>query len=88
MHDRTKVTLTDVRHVPDLKKNLISIDTLEAKGCKYSAKDGVLTVTKDDCFVMSARRSGSLYILQGNKVTGVSAGCSARSEQQNRPPSR
>ena len=60
MHDGTNVTLTDVR---DLTKNLSSLGTLKAKYCKYSIKDGVLTVTKDDHFVMSATRSGSLYIL-------------------------
>jgi hypothetical protein len=34
MHDRIVRTLTDVRHVPDLKKNLISLGTFEALGCK------------------------------------------------------
>ena len=43
MHDRMTVTLTEVWHVRDLTKNLISLSTLEAKCCKYLAKDGVLT---------------------------------------------
>jgi hypothetical protein len=34
MHDGIVSTLTDVRHIPDLKKNLISLDILEALGCK------------------------------------------------------
>ncbi|CAL9127782.1 unnamed protein product, partial [Musa textilis] len=36
MHDGIVRTLTNVRHVPDLKKNLISLGTLEALGCKYT----------------------------------------------------
>ena len=50
MHDGTKVTLIDVGHVPDLTKNiLISLGTLEAKGCKYSTEDGVLVVAILSC---------------------------------------
>ena len=33
----------------------------------------VLTVTKDNQFVISTRRSGNLYILQGSTVTGAKA---------------
>ena len=35
-------TLSNVRHILDLKRNLISLGTLESNGCKYSAKGGVL----------------------------------------------
>ena len=35
MADRIIRTLTNVRHVPDLKKNLISLGTLDANGCKF-----------------------------------------------------
>ena len=50
----------------------------------------MLTVTKDGRFVVSTRRSGSLYILQRNTVTSVAAGCSARRSARgvNKPPSR
>ncbi|GJU96176.1 retrovirus-related pol polyprotein from transposon TNT 1-94 [Tanacetum coccineum] len=33
MHDGVVRTITGVRHVPDLKRNLISLSTLEANGC-------------------------------------------------------
>ena len=52
-------------------KNFISLGTLEAKGCKYSTKDGVLVITKDGRLIMSARRLGNVYILQGSTVTGA-----------------
>jgi len=44
-HDGVVRTLSNVRHVPDLKRNLISLGTLESKGCKYSAESGVLKVS-------------------------------------------
>ena len=46
MHDRVMRTLTDVRHIPDLKKNLISLGVLDSQGYKYSAQGGVLKFSK------------------------------------------
>ena len=54
IHDGIVRTLSNVRHVPDLKCNFISLGTLESKGCKYSAEGGVLKVSK-----------GNLILLQG-----------------------
>ncbi|KAH0654835.1 hypothetical protein KY285_029717 [Solanum tuberosum] len=42
MCPRKDWTLTNVRHIPDLKRNLISLGTLESLGFKYSAEGGVL----------------------------------------------
>ncbi|KAJ9552349.1 hypothetical protein OSB04_016394 [Centaurea solstitialis] len=36
MHDGVVRTLTDVRHVPEMKKNLISLGLLDKNGIKYS----------------------------------------------------
>ena len=38
MHDGIVRTLSNVRHVPDLKKNLISLGTLDSNGYKFSAE--------------------------------------------------
>ncbi|MBA0754373.1 hypothetical protein Gogos_020408 [Gossypium gossypioides] len=38
-HDESIITLHDVRYVPDLIKNLISVGTLESKSFKVKAKD-------------------------------------------------
>jgi hypothetical protein len=35
MHDGIVRTLTDVRHIPSISKNLISLSTLDGKGYKY-----------------------------------------------------
>ncbi|GJY33991.1 retrovirus-related pol polyprotein from transposon TNT 1-94 [Tanacetum coccineum] len=47
MHDGVVKTLTDVRHVPDLKKNLISLGVLDSKGFKYTSENGELRVSKE-----------------------------------------
>ena len=39
-------TLGDVRHIPNLKRNLISLSTLDSKWYKYTGEDGVLKVSK------------------------------------------
>lgn len=52
MHDGIFRTLTDVWHVLELKKNLISLDALESNGCKCMAKGGVMRVTTCALVVM------------------------------------
>ena len=36
----------DVRHVPDLRKNLISLETLGCNGFSYKSTSGVMKVSK------------------------------------------
>uniref|UniRef100_A0A3Q7I4E9 CCHC-type domain-containing protein n=1 Tax=Solanum lycopersicum TaxID=4081 RepID=A0A3Q7I4E9_SOLLC len=43
-HDGLSRTLKDVRYVPDLKKNLISVGDLESKGFKVIANNGVMRI--------------------------------------------
>lgn len=42
MFDGVIRTLIDVRHVPELKQNLISLSTFDAKVYRYTIKGGVL----------------------------------------------
>ncbi|GJU74030.1 retrovirus-related pol polyprotein from transposon TNT 1-94 [Tanacetum coccineum] len=71
MHDGVVRTLTDVRHVPDLKKNLISLGVLDSKGFKYRSENGVLRVSKGALVVMKATKgTSSLYTLQGETIIG------------------
>ena len=55
MHDSIVRTLSNVRDVPDLKKNLISLGTLDSNGYKFSAEGGVLRVSKGSLIVMERR---------------------------------
>ena len=79
-HDGVVRTLTNVRYIPDLKRNLISLGTLESLGCKYSAEGGVLKVSKGALILMKANRIGSLYVLQGSVVTSSVAASSSLSD--------
>ncbi|KAG8492823.1 hypothetical protein CXB51_010147 [Gossypium anomalum] len=40
------ITLSDVRHVLELKRNLISLSTLDSKGYRYTAESGVLKISR------------------------------------------
>ena len=42
MHDNIVRTLDNVWHVPDLKKNLDSLDTTDSNNDKFPAESGVL----------------------------------------------
>ena len=52
MFDGVVRTLGDVRHIPDLKRNLISLSTLDLKGYKYTGEGGFLKVGKGVSIVM------------------------------------
>ena len=54
--DRVVKTLGNVRHVPDLKRNLILLSTLDSKGYKYTGESGVLKVSKGVLVVMKGRK--------------------------------
>ena len=53
-----------------MKKNLISLGTLNNNGCKYIAEDGVLKVIRGGLVLMKGFKRGSLYVLQGSMVSG------------------
>lgn len=44
--DEVVRTLGDMRHVPNLKRNLITLSTLDLKGYKYTGEGKVLKVNK------------------------------------------
>ncbi|KAG8478970.1 hypothetical protein CXB51_028852 [Gossypium anomalum] len=74
MFDGVVRTLSDVRYVPELKRNLISLSTLDSKGYRYTAESGVLKIFKGSLVVMKGqRKTAKLYVLQGSTVTGDAA---------------
>ncbi|KAG8475541.1 hypothetical protein CXB51_032350 [Gossypium anomalum] len=70
MHDGTIKTLSDVRYVPDLRKNLISLSILDLKGCKINIEWSGIKVSRGALVLLKGKRIGSLYILEGSTVTG------------------
>ncbi|KAE8725588.1 hypothetical protein F3Y22_tig00008386pilonHSYRG00069 [Hibiscus syriacus] len=69
--DGSTRVLTDVRYVPSLKKNLISLGALESKGSVVTMRDGVLKVTYGVLVMMKGIRKNNLYYYQGSKIIGV-----------------
>ncbi|KAK2973990.1 hypothetical protein RJ640_022713 [Escallonia rubra] len=69
MHDGIVRTLTDVRNVPELRKILISLGTLDSNSCSYWAADGVMRIMKGALVVMKELKQNSLYFLQGSTIT-------------------
>jgi len=74
-------TLSNVRHIPNLKHNLITVCTLESNRCKYSTEGGVLEIFKGALLLMKGERYGSLYTLQGYTMTGSTTITIASSEE-------
>jgi hypothetical protein len=52
MFDGIVRKLTDVRHVPEIKKKMISLGVLDSSGYKYTSKGGALKVSKGILVVM------------------------------------
>ena len=61
MFDGQVQTLTNVRHVPDLKKNLLSLGALEARGYKFFSADGGIKVTRGSMIIFKGERMTNLY---------------------------
>ena len=62
--------LTDIRHIPGLKRNFISVGTLDKNGCSYKAEGGVLKVTRGSMVLMKGLLVQGLYVLQETTTHG------------------
>ncbi|KAG6383625.1 hypothetical protein SASPL_156612 [Salvia splendens] len=69
-HDEVFCTLSDVRHVPQMTKNLISLSTFDSKGFNFKGEGGVMHIMKCSKVVLTVLKQGNLYILKGSIVTG------------------
>lgn len=63
------VMLTRVRYIPELKRNLISLGTLDESGCCYKAENGCLNVYRNNSIVLKGIKRNGLYILYGQHYT-------------------
>ena len=69
MFDGVVRTLCDVRHVPDLRKNLISLGTLDCNGFSYKSTSRVMKVSKCVMTVMKGQKLvGNIYKLLGTTI--------------------
>ena len=68
VHDGSIKKLIDVRSIPKLKRNLISLSTLEALGFNFPSIDGVLMVSRGNRIILKGNRLNNLYYLQCSTV--------------------
>ena len=69
MEDGIVRKLKEVRYVPQLKRNLISVGALEALGIVIFVRDGVLKMIKGSMVVMKGVHRDNLYYLKGSTIT-------------------
>ena len=70
MFDGVVRVLSNVRHVPDLRKNLISLGILDDLGYPYSSNGGIMKITKGASMMMEGQKVSTLYRLIGNTIMG------------------
>lgn len=81
-HDGSIRTLKDVRYVPSLSKNLISLGTLEEKGFRFQSEDGVMKIISGALVVMKGvRKNNRLYHYQGTTIIGTAAVASSDEQE-------
>ena len=73
MHDNNVRILTHVRYVPELKRNLISLGTLDELGYAYKVENGFLHVFKNDKLVLSGTKKYGLYVLNSSHLYPISS---------------
>ena len=69
MFDRMVRELKEVRYVPQLKRDLISIGALKTLGLVVSIIYDVLNMAKGSMVVIKGTRRNNLYYLKGSTVT-------------------
>jgi hypothetical protein len=69
MFDGTVKILVDVRHVPNVRKNLISLGVLNTGGYKSIVQGGLMKVYKGILQVMKEKKVGNLSLLEGRTTS-------------------
>ena len=76
-HDGMTRTLTGVKHIPSMARNLISLSTLDCDGDKYKGGNRLLKVSSGSLIVMIGdMNSAKLYVLIGSTLPGIAAAIS------------
>ena len=73
MHDGIIKTLTAVRYVSELKRNLISLGELDKSGYSYRGDGGVVKVARGLLICMKAVLQNGIYVLQATTLCGDAA---------------
>jgi len=80
MFDGVVQIVIGVRHMPDVKRNLILLGTLDARGYWYSSQGGALQVFKGSMVIIKGEIFGDFYKFVGNVQMGEDAGRASTSD--------
>lgn len=72
MHDGSVRVLGDVRWIPEIKRNLVSLGMLERKSFSFASFGGKMVVKRGLQVLMEAERRNSLYYLLAEAVVNES----------------
>jgi hypothetical protein len=74
MYDGLICTITGVRHVKDLKKNLLFVGQFDSLGCKIRTDNGIMKIVKGALVVLKARKTvANMFVLMGETHHGAKA---------------
>ncbi|KAH1072870.1 hypothetical protein J1N35_025198 [Gossypium stocksii] len=82
MHSKIISTLSDVRQVLDLKKNLIFLSLLDSKKYRIIIESSGIKVSHGALVLIRGRKTGNPYVLQGLTVISVVAISSTITESE------
>ena len=81
MFDGVIRTLCDFRHIPDLRKNLISMGNLNEYGFNYKFANGIMKGSKGAMIVMKEQKVvRNIYKLIGTTVIGGATAVESKSD--------
>ncbi|WVY90442.1 hypothetical protein V8G54_035956 [Vigna mungo] len=66
----TRLVLKEVRHVPEMRLNLISVGKLDDAGMNNQFSDGKWKLCRGSMIVARGKKEGSLYCMQGKTYKG------------------
>ena len=64
--------MKEVRHVPDLRRNIISAGQLGSEGCTVTFTENLWKVTKGSLVIAKGEKVGTLYLSTGNIISSIS----------------
>ena len=70
LHDESIRLLTEIRYVPDLKRNLISLGEVDRKGYVFQGEKSILRVMKGSKEVLRGVKKQGLYTIEAEDVSG------------------
>lgn len=82
LHDGSLRTLTSMRYVPKLKRNLISLGELDRNCLKFKGEGGFVQISKGSLICMKVVLKNEIYLLQATTLCGEVATASINSRSK------